>query len=337
MSEPDRVLAPLEEARGAIDQLESYATPQELAVALEAIGQAVERSLRQLLRRDASVPDATRLHVLDPGVVSLERVIVALRQQQRISLDAAHAVHELEQARQRAAAGEVRAADADQAAQAVRLLEHELRAGRGAAAADASLRASAHAAVTRGDLEVATHEVPPNEIRSWQRRGLLLALTLVVLALLTYVVLALLGRESALEQGVAAFEAGRMGVAEQQLRAALADDDANATASLYLGRLLRRQQRLPEAGDVLNAARKRHPRDADILRELGHLIARDLGRPAAAAEAYQRAVELEPEEAANWIALVQALRAAGDPTADLWLRRAPADVQAQLRRAPVPE
>jgi tetratricopeptide (TPR) repeat protein len=335
MSDSDRELAPLREARAAVERLDTYATPQELAVALEAIGQAVERSLRQLLRRDASQPDDVRLHAFEPDVIPLDRVIVALRQQERISLHAAHAVHDLELARQRAAGGAARAADADQAAQAVRLLEAEL-AGRGLSAEDASLRASAHAAVSRGDVEAPAHEVRASEARSWQKRGLVLALSLVTLGALSYFVLARLSGATPLEQGVAAFNEGRMGVAEQQLRRALEDEDDHANAALYLARVLRQQQRTSEAGAVLNEARRRHPDDAGILRELGHLLARDLGRPAAAAQLYQRAVELEPDSADNWRALIQALRAAGDPTAALWLARAPAEVQAELRRAPAP-
>jgi tetratricopeptide (TPR) repeat protein len=188
--------------------------------------------------------------------------------------------------------------------------------------------------VNRGDVETATHPVPADYVQSWQRRGLLLAVTLVVLGLISFLVLKALARESELEQGVAAFNEARYTVAEPRLRAALEDEDDNATASLYLARLLRQQQRTSEAGALLNDARKRHPEDADILRELGHLLARDLGRPAEAARTYQRAVELAPDDADNWRALVQSLRAAGDPTAALWLARAPAEVQAELRRQP---
>ena len=56
MMDAARALAPLEEARPAVERLETYSSPQELTEALEAIGQAVERSLRQLLRLDASLP-----------------------------------------------------------------------------------------------------------------------------------------------------------------------------------------------------------------------------------------------------------------------------------------
>ena len=77
MDEMDRVLAPLQEARAAVEKLDDYATPQELAVALEAIGQAVERSLRPLLRRDASQPDDIRLNAFDTALVPMDRVVVA--------------------------------------------------------------------------------------------------------------------------------------------------------------------------------------------------------------------------------------------------------------------
>jgi tetratricopeptide (TPR) repeat protein len=158
-----------------------------------------------------------------------------------------------------------------------------------------------------------------------------LGLGIVAVALVAWWVGSRLRRPSELEQGVAAFEQGRLGIAERHFRTALQEQE-NATAELYLGRILRRQGRQAEAAAVLNAARKRYPQDADLLRELGHLLAVDLNRPAAAAEPYRKAVELAPEEARNWIALVRALRAAGDPSAETWLARAPADAQAVLNQ-----
>src|SRR5512134_3873962 len=115
MMDADRVLAPLEEARPAIDRLDTYSSPQELTEALEAIGQAVERSLRQLLRLDASFPDDIRLSAHDGEALPFERVVSLLRQRERISLQLGNEVHELRQAVARGRSGEVRAADADTA------------------------------------------------------------------------------------------------------------------------------------------------------------------------------------------------------------------------------
>jgi tetratricopeptide (TPR) repeat protein len=331
MNNADRALAPLEEARPAIDRLDTYSSPQELTEALEAIGQAVERSLRQLLRLDASFPDETRLTAQDPVALPFERVVGLLRQRERISLQLGNEVHELRQAVARGLSGQVRAADADTATALLARLRQEVRAraSESEQAVDEQVRSVTHAAVERGEFEEPTH---PISARRPTRLGVQFALALgvIAVALLAWYIGARLRTPSEAEQGVTAFEQGRLGIAEQHFRAALQEEES-ATAELYLGRILRRQGRQQEAAAVLNAARKRYPDDADILRELGHLLAVDLNRPVPAAEAYRRAVELEPEDASNWIALVRALRAAGDPAAETWLARAPADAQAVLK------
>lgn len=336
MTDADRALAPLEEARAAITKLDAYEKPQELAEALEAIGRAVERSLRQLLRLDASQPEEIRLHALDAEHLPFERVVSLLRGRERISFPLANEVHALRQVVQRAVAGDVRAADADQAFGVVQRLRAEIAAP-GAAREqvireDDAVMSAAHGAVERGELEEEPHAVP----RSARGAPLRIALALLVFALGFVAYRAATGwfGESALEQGVEAFRQGRLGLAERHFRTALQESEG-ATAELYLGRVLRRQGRLDEAGAVLNAARKRYPEDADVLRELGHLLAVDLKRPAAAVPAYRRAVELDSAESANWIALVRALRASGDAAAEQWLRRAPASAQAVLRSGPV--
>jgi hypothetical protein len=55
------------------------------------------------------------------------------------------------------------------------------------------------------------------------------------------------------------------------------------------------------------------------------------GQPAKAAIEYDAAIRAEPNEKLNWLALVQALRAANDPRVEDVIQRAPADVQASLR------
>src|SRR6476661_7341302 len=113
MTESDRALAPLNAVSAAIEKLETYRTPQELAESLQAIGQAVERSLRQLLRADTSAPDELRLAALSDADLPNERLINSLRQHNLISMQLAGMVHELHQAVARAANNDVRAADAD--------------------------------------------------------------------------------------------------------------------------------------------------------------------------------------------------------------------------------
>jgi tetratricopeptide (TPR) repeat protein len=332
MMNADRALAPLEEARPAIDRLDTYSSPQELTEALEAIGQAVERSLRQLLRLDASFPDEIRLNAQDTAALPFDRVVSLLRQRDRISLQLGNEVHALRQAVERGRSGQVRAADADTASALLARLREEVRSRPPASeqAQDEDVRTVTHAAVERGEFEE-----PARPVALWRagprlRTVLVVALGVIAVVLAAWYIGARLRRPSELARGVTAFEQGRLAIAEQHFRAALAEQE-DATAELYLGRILRRQGRFEEAAAVLNGARKRYPEDADVLRELGHLLALDLKRPAAAAEAYRRAVELEPDDTANWIALVRALRAAGDASAETWLARAPADAQAVLK------
>jgi predicted Zn-dependent protease len=134
-------------------------------------------------------------------------------------------------------------------------------------------------------------------------------------------------------EAIAAFRAERYGVAEQGFSTVLEQEPGNVTAMLYLGRIYRVQGRMDEAAAVLSEASARAPRDPDAARELGHLFM-DLRRPESAVPRFREAVELDPADNANWIALIQALRAAGDPSVDEWLQRAPAEVRAALTDAP---
>jgi tetratricopeptide (TPR) repeat protein len=318
MMDVDRALAPLEEARPAIDRLDTYSSPQELTEALEAIGQAVERSLRQLLRLDASFDDI-RLTAQDPAP-PYDRVISLLRQRERIRCSSGTKCTSCGGWSGGGWAG--------------------ARGGCGRAGCVARLRmrcargAGEQRWTSRSERNPCRGERGELRSRPALRRGDRPGAVAVALGCggwaLAWYIGARLRSPSELDQGVTAFEQGRLGIAEQHFRSALQEEES-ATAELYLGRILRRQGRQEEAAAVLNAARKRYPDDADILRELGHLLAVDLNRPAPAAEAYRRAVELEPEDVSNWIALVRALRAAGDPAAETWLARAPADAQAVLK------
>jgi tetratricopeptide (TPR) repeat protein len=332
MTDSDRALAPLDEARPAIDRLDTYTSPQELTEALEAIGQAVERSLRQLLRLDPAFSDDIRLKAQDTAELPFDRVINLLRQRDRISLQLGNEVHELRRTVERGRSGLVRAADADHASALLGRLRAEVRARPDGSerVVDEQVRSVTHAAVERGEFAEPAHAVAARRVSNRLGFALAVALGVVAVGLLAWYIGARLRSPTELARGVQAYEQDRLEVAEQHFRAALRERE-NASAELYLGRIMRRQGRQAEAAEVLNAARQRYPDDADIVRELGHLLAVDLNRPAAAAQAYRRAVELEPAETANWVALVRALRAAGDTAAEAWLARAPAAAQAVLR------
>jgi tetratricopeptide (TPR) repeat protein len=322
MIDRTRVLRPLEEAADAIEQLGDYQGTAELAAALQSTAQAVDRALRGLLRSDPGAPDEIRLSALSRADLPHDRLIPALRQRNLISLQLAGQVHELEQAAKRAAQGEVRAADGDQALRTVQMLRAEV-----SAATDQPVLASAHHAVESGMLDLPARAVPSVGQQKRIYRNMGIAVVFVVLAAL---LVTLMMRESDLEKGIAAVRAQRWDLAAEHLSKAAADPD-DATAQVYLARVYRVQRHYDSAAAVLKAASVQHSQDDDIWRELGYLFL-DLNQPQFAVERFRRAQELDPDEKLNWIGLVRAMRAAGDPAAEQVLQQAPAEVRAAMTR-----
>lgn len=322
MIEADRVLRPLREAGPAIERLETYESPAVLLEALRATWHAVERSLRLLLRADPSAADELRQAAFSAELTT-DAVVTELRRRDRISLELAGRIHELGRAVRRGEAGEVRAADADAAEAVVRGLRREV-----GELADVPLREAARSVVTREPLREAVHEVKPSPpvVKRW------VVIAGIAGAALLGVVLAvlLLGQPSPMERGISAFRAENWALAEQRFREVLSRDDENVTARLYLARILRMQSRNDEAASLLSGAARLAPRDAAVRRELGYLFL-DLNRPAQAVDQLLVAVEEEPDEPLNWVALVGAMQQAGNPAAEEWLRRAPASAQAMIR------
>jgi tetratricopeptide (TPR) repeat protein len=222
----------------------------------------------------------------------------------------------------------VRASDADVARETVQMLRYEV------GAASEPVAAVAHEAVVAHPVDAAVHDVPPPDgAYGVGRSRWIVIVGGLVLAGLAIAAALVLTRDDPMETGIRAFEAGRMGVAEEQLERAVGNDSSNVTALLYLGRIQRTQGRLAQAGTTLAAAARRAPEDAAVQRELGYLFL-DADRPESAVGRFRRAQELEPESVASWVGLVRALRAAGDPSAEEVLARAPAEARALLTRAP---
>jgi len=329
MIDPSRVLQPLDEAEDAIRRLKDYRTPEQLADAVRAVWLAVEHTLRLLLRSDRGAPDALRLAALSPVDLPTDRLIQGLRDRGLISIELGGLAHELEQAAQRAEAGQPRAADADVAQGAVDRLRAEVHA-----LGEEPVRAAAHQTVSDRTLDEPAAPVPPPR----RGRGLLVGVAVAVAGLvLVFLIIGRLadGTADAMDEAVADFRAGRLTEAEAGFRTVLERDPENVSALLYLARIHRRENRLDSAADRLREAAALAPEDADVRRELGHLFLQ-LGRAEEGIRQYRRAVELEPEQAANWLALIRALRAIDSPEADDWLRRAPPEVQAALGGPPAP-
>src|SRR5690606_6646712 len=98
MIDADRVLQPLRDEEAAIGRLETYQSASELADAIVAVRDAVDRTLRLLLRNDPGAPDDLRLKALSSKDLPHHELIPALRRRELISLSLAGAIHGLEQA-----------------------------------------------------------------------------------------------------------------------------------------------------------------------------------------------------------------------------------------------
>lgn len=308
--ERDRILQPLTEREAAIEQLDTYASAGDLADAIVSVWQGLDRAVRLLLRADAGAPADIRMAAMSENT-PMARVIGALRRRDGLSMEAAGRLHEAAQIAERVTGGmEPGPADADAVREAVRAFRASV-GGEGETAPVPAVE----------DLQEPVEPVDPEERRS---RAVPIVAVVLLLALTgLFVVRSGGGGRDAVE----AFEAGRLDEARAAFDARIGRDSADVTALLYAARIARRQDRPEDAARTLQAAAARAPGDADVRRELGWLFL-DLGRPEQAVEQFRLAHEAEPEGERNWIGLVRALRAAGDPGAEAVLEEAPASVRA---------
>jgi tetratricopeptide (TPR) repeat protein len=323
MIDVHRALQPLNEAERAIAQLQTYESSAELAAALQETNAAVQRTLRSLLRADRGAPDDLRMAALSPTELTPDRLIPALRQRDLISLQLAGMIHELEQASRRAAEGHVRATDADLALRVVDQLRDDVQHY-----SERNVREVAHTAVTTGALEEEPHVVPQSDTRARPFKIVALLAALIIVGVLVW---GLFFRESRLERGIAAYKEQRYGDARALLQEEVDDDVSNTTAAFYLARSLRAERRHADAAKVLRRAVEEKPEDPTLRAEFGNLFM-DLNQPAAAARRYQEAVNLDADNNVYWINLVRALRAAGDPSSETVLQRAPQEARAVLEQ-----
>jgi Flp pilus assembly protein TadD len=319
MNDVNRVLQPLTEAEAAIAKLQDYQSTAELASAVRATHAAVQRSLRYLLRSDKGAPDDLRLAAMSPTEMAPDRLIPALRQRDLISLDLAGKLHELEQANGRAERDAVRAADADMALRVVDQLRTEMQVQ-----GDRKMREVAHHAVE----ERAIHDV--HTVRPAESRTPMRIIVIAVAALLLTAIGFLLARKSDTDKGIAQFDDRQYSAAEQTLHKVIEDNPGDARAAYYLAILYRRSARYDEAGTVLRRAIEKNPADPHLREEMGNLFM-VADHPDLAVKQYRRAQELEPSNSRYWVKLVRAMRAAGDPEANVVEQQAPQEARAMLR------
>ncbi|MFP4623378.1 MAG: tetratricopeptide repeat protein [Gemmatimonadota bacterium] len=323
-------LRPLDEAAEDIRRLDDYATPDELAAALQAVAAAVERALRIRLRRDPTTPENERLNAFAPERLTLDDVVRSLRSRDVISLEAAGAVHHIRTAADRAREGDARADDADTTRNGVARLRAELATPAPAVEPAGATRVEGATLDEPGEVPAAGPEARPPDTSPVTGRWMAwLAAAVAAVALIGVAFVVVRGGGQELDAAERAFRAGRLDSAAVMLEQILDDRPQSVTTMLYLGRIYRRLDRPEEAAAMLRRAVSVDGRDADVRRELGHLFM-DLDRPAAAVGQYERALDYAPEEPMNWAALIRALRALEDPRADELLRSAPPDVRAAL-------
>jgi len=312
--EPERLRAPLDAERDAVRRLSEYETAADLGAAILGVSAAIERVLRLMLRDEPAATNDARMAALSDALL-VEDVVVALRRADTISMELAGAFTQLREAAGRARDGEVTAADGDLARSVLHALEALIPAPR-------RIVVRAPARTEPDGLPVARRTVG---------RIAVFAVVAALVAMATWIVLR--DRSPDPDAGVEAFAAGRMVEAEGMFRDRVESGAAGATDWLYLGRIQRRAGRYVEAAASLRTAVDLAPQDADIRRELGWLFL-DLGRPDAAAGQFQQAVAIDSVEPDNWIGLVHALGAAGDPAAADWLARAPQEARDRLAAGP---
>lgn len=329
MDDAAAALRPIDDAAASVGKLHDYGSPAELAAAVQAVWEAVQRSLRIRLRGDRSAPDSHRLSALSEADLPVEDVVQSLRARDLISIETAGSIHGLRSAASRAREGDPRPEDADVAIDTVGRVRADLADAPPAAAAGPSDARSPSV----DDAESLMDATPPEDVPP-ERRGrwmAILAATLAAVFLLALGWMLVSGTSADYDDAVAAFRAGRLDSAAVAFQRVLQDRPEDVDAMLYLGRIHRRLDQPSEAAAVLRRAAGVDPRDGDVRRELGHLFM-DLSQPRSAVAQYERALEQEPDEMRNWAALIRALRALSDPRAEELLAEAPPEVQAMLGR-----
>jgi tetratricopeptide (TPR) repeat protein len=324
----EAALRPLDDAAADVRRLDDYQTADQLSDAVARVAAAVDRALRTLLRNDPEAPDEHRLNAFSPDY-SREQVVQSLRARNRISLETAGALHELQAAAGRAEDRAARAADADLTRRAVVRLREELEAAAAPPSGAAAGTAPPGASPPPVEDDPVVEEAPPRVGATPGRWMAWLAAAIAVVVVLGLAWVFARGGEQEVERAMTAFRAGRLDSAAAGFERVLEDRPGDVSVMLYLGRTYRRLDRPADAAAVLREAAAADAEDGDVRRELGHLFM-DLGQPESAVRQYERALEQDPEQPLNWAALIRALRAVGDPRAEELLQGAPDEVRSAL-------
>lgn len=294
------------------------------------IAEAVERSLRRLLRDAPDPPLPIRLRALDRDELRSDEVLAELRQHDLISIELAASVHELFETRGRLNGGQPpQPGDRPLAIRTVDRLEAEASAPPQPLAAR-----SVEAAPEEDGLDetvVQTRRRAP-ELSGRKWAGIAGALVLLGVLALGVLRFAGGGDDGELARGIALFRSGSYADAAAHFWRHSQDHPQDATPHLYLARIHRRMRRPDLAAAELREALRLAPGDAGVQSELGFLLL-DAGRYDVAMQRFRAALRIDPEAGEAWIGLVRALEGSGRPDAARRVQaQAPERVREMLAR-----
>lgn len=330
---PDSILRPLHQRAADVELLRAGPAP---AGAVVRVARAAETTLRRMLRDDPTAPVELRLRALSDDDLPAPDLLGELRRRNRLPLELAAAVHELQGAAQRIAAGdEPLPRDGQLALSVAEGLDAHVRALPAMPLEDP---VEEEDEPLHGESAQTVHAVPAARRRfPWQA---LAALGVLVLLLVVVVRMRADGRASrGLERAEAAYAAGRVAEAEAGFRVWADEHPRDPQVRVYLARIYREAGRRADANLQLKAGLDVAPENPGLHTELGYLLL-DGGHPAQAAERFRTALGFNPEGVGAqraWGGLVRALREAGRPAdAERELQQAPAELRALMRSAPAP-
>lgn len=286
------------------------------------VANAIDRSLRRLLRDQNSVDLSLRLRALAPDEMRSDEVLAELRRCERLPMELAAAVHELFEIRRRLEAGGD-PSDADWT-RAVRLAEQLARE----IEQPTHLPSPPQEPIPLSEPEA---EPPRRSRRSGAVPAWAITTALLLVVGLTGIWMIRSGDDSAgIDEGVALFRSGAYADAAQHFWRYAEAHPEDVTPHLYLARIHRRMNRPELAADALRQAQQLAPEDPAVHRELGFLLL-DTGRPDVAVGRFRQAIELDETSSEGWIGLIRALRESGrEAEVPAVIAASPAEVRALL-------
>ncbi len=302
------------------------------------VANAVDRSLRRILRDDTAADLDVRLKALVPDEMRSDAVLAELRRHDRLPMDLAAGVHDLFEMRRRLETGGVPTeADATRAVRVSDMLADQIRKLDLAVVTGPTDPAvpAAEGPRTQGDEWVA--KAPPVRRRRARRRTPVgrIALGVVVLFGLIFAGIRLMADRgpSEMDRGLELFMSGEYARAAESFGRYARSNPDDPTPHLYLARIYRRMEEPELAAEAIRAAESLAPDDAAVHRELGFLLI-DAGQASVAVDRFRAAIELEPESTEGWVGLVRALRESGrGAEVSAAIAAAPPEVRALLTPA----